>query len=61
MNKNVRIEVKTPVGTTTQAEVGPTVTQGSVESAIISAAGLDKGIRDAFLNSPGEAKYLDIE
>ena len=61
MNKSVRITVKMPVGVTQSAEVGETVTQGSVEAATLSSNSIDKGLNVAFADSDGEISYCDVK
>ena len=64
MNKDTRIKVKTPVGVTKTKEVGPTVTQGSVDAALVSASSLDKGVDKEFNSETNEesieVKYKDL-
>ena len=54
LNKNSRIRVRTPVGESTSVEVGPCLTQGSVEGAVVSAVNLDKGVQDFFHDKIGD-------
>ena len=61
MNKTNRIRVKTPVGLTTSAQIGPNLAQGSGEAGLISSASLDKGMSDVTLeNEDCLVKYVDI-
>ena len=60
MNEKVKIEVKTPVGTSDSAEVKEIVSQGSPEAALISSANVSAGVDEAFANSDKEIKYHDI-
>ena len=60
MNKNVRIKIKTPVGMTQSEDVGPLVTQGSVEAATLSSVSLGNGVNDAFVQSDVEVVYGKI-
>ena len=45
MNRNVRIQVQTPVGPTSKMDTGETLGQGSVEGAVASAVNLANGVR----------------
>ena len=47
-NKNTRIKVKTPVGETAQAEIGPSMAQGLIIAAIASLVNFDSCVRDEF-------------
>ena len=60
MNKNVRIQVKTAVGTTDPGDAGPTVAQGSVDSAPISSNSLDVGVEETFKEPEKEVKYKEL-
>ena len=46
LNENTRIRVRTPVGISDAANTGPTVGQGSISAAILSANSLDGGIEE---------------
>ena len=59
MNKNVKVKVKTPVGTTESKEVDPLVSQGSVEAAVISGNSIGKGIESTFTDETKEVKYAE--
>ena len=48
LNPNIRIKVRTPVGLTEAADTGPGIGQGTVPGAIVSAAGLDNGVKEVF-------------
>ena len=60
MNKNVRIRVKTAVGTSESKETGPIVTQGGVDAAIISANNVDVGLTETFGDETNNIKYEDL-
>ena len=57
LNKNARIEVNTPVGTSQSADTGPIVTQGSVEAGVMSSVSIDNGTNVTFVNSDCEVFY----
>merc|ERR1711954_581542 len=57
MNKSVRIKIKTPVGVTDSEEVLDVVSQGTIESGIISSVNIGKGIDVAFRDSDSEVYY----
>ena len=61
MNKNTRIVVQTPVGLTSECEVGETLGQRTVEGAVASAVSLDNGVRDFFDDSEDEVYYHGIK
>ena len=48
LNKNTKIKVRTPVGDSEWAEIGPALGQGGIESAVISSVSLDNGFKDYF-------------
>ena len=60
MNENVRIKVKTPVGTTEAKNAGPTVAQGSVDAAVIISNSLDVGVEETFTDMEKEIQYIDL-
>ena len=60
LNKNTRIKVKTPVGTTTSKDTGPIVAQGSAEAGIMSSVSLDNGVDVTFVNKEDEVVYHDL-
>ena len=60
MNKDLRIKVRTPVGDSKEEEVGKTVTQGSLESAIVSTNSISKGVEDFFNDSEHKVWYGNI-
>ena len=60
MNKNTRIIIKTPVGDSEARDTGPVITQGGVESAVISSVSIDRGTDVAFAASDDEAEYHGI-
>ena len=60
MNKNVNIKVKTPFGITESKPRGPIVTQGGVESAVISSNNVDEGLKEAFEVEEKELKYEEL-
>ena len=55
LNENTNIRVRTPVGTTDWKQVGPTLGQGTVTSAITSSVNLDSGVKEYF-HEPEENK-----
>ena len=61
MNENTRIVVQTPVGLTSECEVGETLGQGTVEGAVASAVSLDNGVRDFFDDSEDKVYYHGIK
>ena len=61
MNRNVRIQVQTPVGPTSKMDTGETLGQGSVEGAVASAVNLANGVRDFFDRSEDEICYHGLE
>ena len=60
MNKELEVTVKTPVGTSKEHKVGPTVTQGSIEAALISSNNLDVGVEEEFVEKDKEVKYEEL-
>ena len=60
MNKNVNIKVKTPFGVTESKPTGPIVTQGGVESAVISSNNVDTGLKEAFAEEEKELIYEEL-
>ena len=44
LNENLKIKVRTPVGLTDSANLGPSVGQGTNSGAILSAVSLDGGV-----------------
>ena len=54
MNKNTRISVQTPVGTTDERDTGEGVGQGTLEGALVSAVHLDSGVNEHFPDSEYE-------
>ena len=57
MNKDIRITVRTAVGDSNKELVGETVTQGSLEGAVISTNNISNGIEDFFKTSEHEVFY----
>ena len=57
MNKNTRISVQTPVGTTEECDTGEGVGQGTLEGALVSAVNLDSGVNEYFHDSEYKASY----
>merc|ERR1711954_221318 len=51
MNKNVRVKIQTPVGVTWEANTGPIVSQGGIDSAIISSVSIGNDVGEAFANN----------
>ena len=51
LNKHTEIAVKTPVGVSSNADVGEVVGQGTNEGAIISAVNLSGGVSEYFEDS----------
>ena len=60
MNKNVKIKVKTPVGTSEEASTGPIVAQGGVDAAILSANNVSVGVEETFKEKEKEIVYENI-
>ena len=56
MNKNARIKVKTPVGTSDSEDTGPVLSQGSVEAAIVSSSNVAVGVEEQFGENEKEVK-----
>ena len=61
LNKNVTIKVQTPVGETESVDIGPTITQGSVDAAVISANNMSNGVEEAFEDSNSEIMYKELK
>ena len=61
MNKNTRVKINTPVGVSQSADTGPTVTQGSVESGILSSVSIDNGTNVTFAQSEVEVMYKSLK
>ena len=57
LNQGTEIKVKTGVGLTEQAEVGPLVGQGSTGAAVASQAMIDMGLKQYFASSSDEMYY----
>ena len=51
MNKNVRVKIQTPVGVTAEADTGPLVTQGGIDSTRISAVSIGNDVDEAFADN----------
>ena len=60
MNKNTRISVQTPVGTTDECDTGEGVGQGTLEGALVSAVNLDSGVNEHFHDSEYEVSYGNV-
>merc|ERR1711954_52682 len=60
MNKKVEIRVKMLLGITDSKQIGPTVTQGRVESGVISSNNVDVGLKEAFVEEDREIKYKEL-
>ena len=60
MNENVKIKVKTPVGMTETAEIGPIVSQGTVPAAIISSSNIAVGVEESFKETDKELLFHDM-
>ena len=54
LNENTIIRVATPAGMTNTAYVGELVTQGSVGAALVSGAGVGRGLDSHFSGSQDE-------
>ena len=54
LNKKRIIRVKTAVGMTEEEEVGEGLSQGGIDSAILSAGSLDQGVNTFFKDSSYE-------
>ena len=61
MNKSVNITVNTPVGKTESAVIDCVVSQGTIESGVMSSVNIGKGIDVAFADSDGEVVYVDFK
>ena len=61
LNKDTRIKVKTPVGTSNPILTGENVAQGSLEGSIISSSSLAKGVSDFFESSESELFYGSLK
>ena len=53
------IKVKTPIGTTEEADTGATLGQGTIEGTILSSTSLSKGVED-FLDDENETNYGNV-
>ena len=60
MNKDVKIKVKTPVGTSEEAHSGPIVAQGGVDAAILSANNVSVGVEETFREKETEIVYENV-
>ena len=56
----MRIKIKTPVGTSESEETGPTVTQGGVDAALVSANNVDVGVCETFTDELKEIEYENV-
>ena len=61
LNKNTKIKINTPVGLSQSAETGPIITQGGVESGILSSVSIDNGTNVTFANSDCEVIYHGLK
>ena len=62
LNENTKIKVKTAVGITDEANIGPCVAQGTISASIVSAANLDRGLFNKFNNvNVKSASYFGIK
>ena len=61
MNKNSKITIRTPVGDTEPKDSGPVITQGGIESAIMSSVSIDRGTDVTFAASDCEARYHGLK
>ena len=59
MNKNTKIGVQIPVGTSEECDTGETVDHGTLEGAVISAVSLDKGVQEFFGESECDSIFHD--
>ena len=57
VNKNTIIKVRTAIGETEEACLDPGLGQGGVESGILSAKSLDKGVDDYFSDCTSNVSY----
>ena len=57
MNKNIKIRVKTAVGTSEPEVIGPILAQGSPKASIISFNNVDVRVREAIDDKTKEIKY----
>ena len=60
MNRNTRIKVRTAVGTTSSADTGEGVGQGTLDGAIISACSIDNTVNTFFSKSSHEVSYGEV-
>ena len=60
MNKNTKIGVQIPVGTSEECDSGETVGQGTLEGAVISEVTLDIGIQEFFRERGCEVGYVGL-
>ena len=57
MNRNTRIKVRTAVGTSSSADTGEGVGQGTLDGAIVSACSIDNTVNTFFSKSSHEVSY----
>ena len=60
LNKDTIIKVKTALGETEEAEIDDGIAQGGVESGILSAVSLDRGVSHYFNDHTGDVFYGSI-
>ena len=60
LNKDTIIKVKTAIGETKEVEVGAGLGQGGVESAVLSALSLSKGVQLYFSDSTCDMHYGNV-
>ena len=60
LNKDNRITVRTPVGDSDKRNVKESITQGSIDGAILSSNNLSKGVDDYFFSSECEVSYVEV-
>ena len=60
MNKKRKITVVTPVGESKEEEVNEGLGQGGLDSAILSASSVSKGLEDFFHDSVYESWYREL-
>ena len=59
MNKNSKVKIKTPVGTTETKDTGPIVLQESVDAPILSANNIGNGVNEVFKDEEKEVEFVN--
>ena len=60
LNKDNRITVRTAFGDSDKREIKESLSQGSIDGAILSSNNLSKGVDDYFSSSECEVSYIDV-